>query len=116
MMLTVQQKSGLVYAGNTKPVDFVEDIAQPAVDQLQFLCMESTVQRLVLLSIMDKVERSQRPVLQKKRLILFCQTSELLQRLALVALIHLDVVSLSPLFSTSRAFPPFLASRPVINP
>ena len=51
------------------------------------------------MTVVDEVERPQWPVLQKEWLVLLCQILELLQRLTLVTLIHLDVVCLSPLFS-----------------
>ena len=69
---------------------------------------------------MDEVQRPQRPVLQKERIVLLRQTLELFQRLALVTFIHLDVVRLGPLFpgfrSISLAFSPFLPSTPVTKP
>ena len=79
-------------------VEFIEDLAKKAVHALQFFGVETAIAGFCR-AVVDEVERPQRPVLEEERLVALGQLVELLDRLPLVAQVHLDVVLLGPLLA-----------------
>ena len=72
-----------------------QNVPDPAVQQLQLVGVEPAVLRKGLFGI-DKVQRIKRPVLKEERRILRSDAFQLLQRLPLIAFVHLFVFGLRP--------------------
>ncbi len=83
--------------GDSKAVDFIDYLTDPLIDFDQNVSHRSAVKRVVLAAeFLNEREREKRPVVEEERFILFGESTELFERVALVALVHFPIFFLRP--------------------